>query len=356
MTKTNTTTRVNLGIESVQKVYEILQVDDEWAVWDDDGFSWWAQDFRQRIWAEPGVEDNGETIFKIHAVTDFLKDITDDHMPEEKLAVLGKLASTYGQIWDVLDQKVKLWTSFYVHEQIAEWAVPLFAQASILQVVDAQIRAEMAANLLGGRTDASPHPLQGVRTAPDDMLNVVERVFRPLGEKACLWAHTEEFEEAARIISGSGAYANGGSTGITSEFPFGDDTAMVTFETRQPHPQLGNGLLIRLNLPIQLPVNRANRLSVALNSLECASFVRSHFVGSWCVAELNGSFMPVYVAFYPNALYRPGLVLNLLMGSGLRARWVREEVLPDGTDTDIDEILLARLQRLKRLKMLSDDN
>ena len=356
MTVSKTVSRTDLGIESVQNVYEILQVDDEWAVWDSEGFSWWAKDYRQRIWSEPGIEDNGETIYKICAVTDFLKEVTEDDKPEEKLAVLGKLASTYGQVWDVLDQTVKLWTSFYVHEHSVEWAVPLFAQASIIQVVDAQIRTEIAAKLLGGQPNTTPHPLRGVRKDPDDMLNVVERVYRPLGEKSCLWAHTEEFEEAAKIISSSGAYANGGTTGVTAEFPFGDDTAMVTFDTRQPHPQLGNGLLIRLNLPIQLPVDRANRLAVALNSLEYVSFVRSHFIGSWCVAELNGSFMPIYVAFYPNALYRPGLVLNLLMGSGLRARWVREEILPDGTDSDIDEILSVRLRRWKRLGMLSDGN
>ena len=66
--------------------------------------------------------------------------------------------------------------------------------------------------------------------------------------------------------------------------------------------------------------------------------------------------MPVYVAFYPNALYRPGLVLNLLMGSGLRARWVREEILPDGMDSDIYEILAARLLRWKRRGLLLDGN
>ena len=356
MTITNTKTRTNLGADSVRKVYEMLQVDDDWAAWDGDGFSWWAKDYRQRIWAEPGVEDNGETIFKICAVTDFLKEVADDDGLEEKLSVLGKFASTYGQVWDVLDRTVKLWTSYYVHEQNADWAVPLFAQASIVQVVDAQIRTEIMAKLLGGRPETTPHPLHGVRPTPDDMLNVVERVYVPLGERASLWAQTEEFEEAARMISISGAFANGGATGVTSEFPFGEDTAMVTIETRQPHPQLGNGLLVGLNLPIQLPAERANRLAVSLNALETVSFVRSHFVGSWCVTEVGGSFMPVYVAFYPNAFHRPGLVLNLLMGSGLRARWVREEILPDGIDSDIDEILAARLLRWKRRGMLSDDN
>ena len=34
------------GADSVRKVYEMLQVDDDWAAWDGDGFSWWAKDYR----------------------------------------------------------------------------------------------------------------------------------------------------------------------------------------------------------------------------------------------------------------------------------------------------------------------
>jgi hypothetical protein len=70
-------------------------------------------------------------------------------------------------------------------------------------------------------------------------------------------------------------------------------------------------------------------------------------MGSWCTDEIGESSLPVFVSFIPGVMHRPGLVLNLLLGAGLRTKWAREELAPDAEDDDIEDILCQRLRTMK---------
>jgi hypothetical protein len=51
--------RTDVGLEAIHFLYSLLRIDDEWSVREPRGFTWWAGDYAQRVWAEPCVEDHG---------------------------------------------------------------------------------------------------------------------------------------------------------------------------------------------------------------------------------------------------------------------------------------------------------
>ena len=93
--------------------------------------------------------------------------------------------------------------------------------------------------------------------------------------------------------------------------------------TEEPHPSLGFGLLMRLNLREHPSLDRKPLGAVHLNQLELADGCPSHFLGSWCTNPSGGP--PVFVSFLPSVLSAPNLLLNLVMSMGLRSRWASEK-------------------------------
>jgi hypothetical protein len=59
---------------------------------------------------------------------------------------------------------------------------------------------------------------------------------------------------------------------------------------------------------------------VDLNDLEVFQDPGCHLIGSWA-AERDPEARPYFNCFVPNALYRPGILLNLVLSMGVRARW-----------------------------------
>jgi hypothetical protein len=84
-------------------------------------------------------------------------------------------------------RRVSLQSSVVLHEQNANWIVPYFSSLAIIRPGDAQIKAEALAEMLGGRCDRSGHPLSGVRAVHDDMLNIIQALYRPNGEEPSRW-------------------------------------------------------------------------------------------------------------------------------------------------------------------------
>ena len=61
--------RTDVGLEAIQFLYSLLRIDDEWSVREPRGFTWWAGDYAQRVWAEPCVEDLGIWLSRLVAET-----------------------------------------------------------------------------------------------------------------------------------------------------------------------------------------------------------------------------------------------------------------------------------------------
>ena len=98
------------------------------------------------------------------------------------------------------------------------------------------------------------------------------------------------------------------------------ETALVQVLTDRPHPQLGNGALVVLALPLTVESGDAPRLANELNRLEATEATGTSLLGAWTPAP-GAADQLAHATFLPNALGEPGLVTNLVAYQALRARW-----------------------------------
>lgn len=181
----------------------------------------------------------------------------------------------------------------------------------------------------GGQPDVGAHPESGVRAQPDDMLNVVDAVFAREGRKPSPYS-ARELAQAKSILERTGALVTGDDDGLAAELPFFDDTpaaaggrgmALLQISRCAENPELGNGALLLLHLPINIEQGDAAALSHQLNAVESSELSTGcHFLGSWTAREGR----PTFVSFLPAVAYRPGLLTNMALSMGMRGRFFAE--------------------------------
>nr|MBA2274535.1 hypothetical protein [Actinomycetota bacterium] len=233
---------------------------------------------------------------------------------------------------------VDLCASMYVQAETFGWVRQLFEWVVAMQVADAHSKGPQLAKMFDARPASSSHPASGLRPKRDDSLTILGKVIAPAGKALSSW-RGQEFEDGLGLLQANPhvILATGDQGELTAEFPFlgrsvpmtvlapgqALETSLLQALTGQPHPELGQGLLLILQLPISLDASEAQEQSVRLNQLELRSFTRTHFCGSWCA---QGNTL-AFVAFYPNATHTGRNDLENLVPSTIgRAKWVAEEV------------------------------
>jgi hypothetical protein len=243
-------------------------------------------------------------------------------------------ASLSGPIRDPQEPTlVKLAASIYVHEGTLPWVKKLFGLAVAIQAADAQIKAEGMAELIQAKPAISAHPTSGLRKDLDDMLNFLELGIGPMRNQPSRWKGMD-FESALDLLQKPPCLlANGDHESLTAEFPFLDFTSLLEATAKEEHPQLGQGLLLRLTIPPAFSHEEGAKLAIDLNGRELSSLTRTPFLGSWCWCDNSLHF----VSFYPNMAYQPGLLPNLILGMTLRAKWIAESVYHDNWKMNYDK-------------------
>jgi hypothetical protein len=174
------------------------------------------------------------------------------------------------------------------------------------------------------QTDKSIHPHSGFRNEMDDMLNVVDQAVIPEGEKPFQSIGEFEFRRAADILNGQNLISTASATGLSAYLPFCDDTALLTVDTDQMHPELGNGLLFRLFLPPG-KIDIDGSFIMDLNSMEQSASPSGHFLGSWCLGSVGESaHTAVYVTFIPAIVCTPGILYNMCISTMSHGKFVEE--------------------------------
>lgn len=307
------------GARVVELIYENLQVDEQWSLREDRGFCWWGQNFAQRVWSEPGYDDDGIVIYRLHAQTDVVRGVDVTPSVLQGLNALNMLTVLSALIAVPEQGKVLYRASMWVHDQSVDWVVPIFQLAVAIQAAHANTQGELLASIIGGEPDRSAHPESGERPAMDDMLLINEQLVAPAGEASSRWAGPEMAEFTDRWAGRFVVLASGDETGLTEEFPFLDSTSLLQVTTDQPHPSLGNGMLLRLSIPEHVSDSDGPAWANRMNLGELASLTRTNLLGSWTVVNNT----PTFVAFYPNAAHvREGVLTNIVMNAGSRARWI----------------------------------
>lgn len=317
---------MDAGVALVEHLFREMRIDEEWAVRRERGFTWWAGALAQRVWAEPAFEDFGVELSRVHVQTDVLQGVRGEPEELERLGATTGFATMSGPLLG--EGVVRSAASVFVHEGTLEMWKHLLTVAALLQVTEAHISVETMAELVGGAPAESAHPASGPRLIPDDMLNVIRDGFAPLGERPSMFIGGD-FESAERTFGRQHTVlTTADSTGLTSELPFGSETALVQMLTDTANPRLGNGLMVLLSLPLKFEQSSRSRLALDLNRRELGELTRAPFLGSWCPHPSLDTTL-THVSFFPNACALPGLPVTLLRYTATRAKWAAATLLGD---------------------------
>ena len=313
---------VDRGLAAVRYVYDALRIDPWWSVGEDRGFTWWAGSLAQRVWSEPGLDDRGVLVYRLHAQTDLARGV-DAGLTTKMLNVANMSATTSALVVEPERSRLAYHASVWVHAGTLGWLSRLFATVAMLQAVDAHAKVDSLALLLGGEPHASAHPFSGARGEPDEMLGLGHLVAF-YGKQPSRWSGREQTYARAQLAPGPmAALTNGDESGISMELPFGGQSCLLQSTTTDAHPAIGSGMLVRLTLPSRAVPSADASTAGHLNRLELRSGARSHFLGSWVARDGVLS----HVTFLPNLLkLDQGDALNLLRSEHLRARWVAGEL------------------------------
>jgi hypothetical protein len=315
-----------------------MKVEERWALFNESGFEWWNDGFRQTIWtSDPWIdEDVGLPTCRVCAETD----VAVGEIPDAHLAPFGvnmALSSMSGLVRDQATGVLRLQCSARVHSGDTV-CVAWFATAAIIQQWTA---ARLAADLhskFGLSPSTSAHPVEGLRAEPGLVPGrYVGEVMKMAGVLPNRWDSQDDVEEVFAALHRQGLEVGRGEDEIHGRLfvnlPFGASQVageskavptLLRILVKDPHPDLGDGLAFLMFLPPHARELRPDLTPVQLNTLESRLLNGPHRLGSWCLFP-GGSggteLTPAYVAFMPSILYGPGAMREMCFGMLYRALW-----------------------------------
>lgn len=309
---------MNVGEQTIDWLYrEQLQVDAQWSIRGESGFTWWADQNAQTVeilGAETGPD--GQLGYIIGVRTEVLCDLD---LPGEALAELNdgpmRMSALAGPVYDRDSRTLSLCSLARVHADNADWMGAVLGAAAVLQIAEARLLGPALAEALGAQPAVSEHPLHGLRATPDDLIYAVN-VFVEEGKADCRWP-AQEFTDAVSqfMMQPPSIRASAGGQGLTVEFPFGDRSSLCQLGS-QTHPLYGNGLFVLQRFPFTAETpSRGAELALTLNAAEFTRNATGYGFGSY-VYDNN---MLCFTAFFPNALHRQIALPNLYFGCAARA-------------------------------------
>jgi hypothetical protein len=308
----------DVGIQTIQEIYNSMQVDQEWSICSDRGFTWWANQFKQTIWADQPVEDDSLAISRVHVETEFLKYPKRSEKIYTQLAMMMRLTTLSGLIHDPQSGRLKWRCNAFVHEENKFWLMDLLCFAAIFQLKDAQTMA-LISKQLELEHDHSCHPESGPREQFDDNLKILDMTIIPEGQEPITSIGQSEFEDLAQMLNNQKIFTSTGEKGLAAYVPFGRDVSLLQIDMKQPHPQLGNGILYRLSLSPEdiWPVASIDgALTMDMNINEQKDWLTGHFLGSWCLGKAGKStLIPTFISFIPSVMCSPNVLLNMTIST-----------------------------------------
>ena len=307
---------MNPGRATIEWLYdEQLQVDDEWAVRTPGGFRWWPDHHAQTVEiVGEGKGPAGEAAYWVSIRTDVVRNVQMERAAGLLLNLtVMPFASLAGVVLDSQRQTVAFHSLARISAINEGWLKTVLSLAAALQIDEATRLGPRLATLPGVEDAVSGHPESGMRPEPDALAGVVEEMVIPLGEGPSRWSE-EDFEDLVRrhMMKPPAVMASAGDTGFTVEFPFGGgDTSLLQVMTDQPHPTYGSGLFLLQSFRVKVESDEEGALlALRMNHAELAERPFGYGFGSY--AYRDG--MLHFTAFFPNLMYRPGL-LPVLYGS-----------------------------------------
>lgn len=329
-----------LGQDILEHLFKVLMIDEEWALREPRGFTWWAHRLAQRVWVEPLPEYREPPVVRVQAETALLRDVPDTMANRARLDVMNKVASLNTYRLDPQTSRLTLRCCAYVTTETVAWLKWFLSAAMAIQAADAHIKGQAEfAKLFDADLDISAHPSRGRRHAMDDMLNVIDAMFAPIGRRRSPFTEAD-FERLKHITPDPSVLTITAPDGATAEFPFSDEMPAVLscLKRKRPgtalcqisamrHPQLGNGALWKLTLPLDFAEREAIDKAIDLNLAEYDEPIWPYFYGfgAWCSDPKLRAV--AYVMFMPAAVHTPGILDPFFWSMRARTEWAKRYLL-----------------------------
>ena len=298
-----------------------MQIEAEWAVQERTSFTWWASSLRQRVWVTEPREFQGVQLTTLHVETDLISDVPMDESTWPRLAGVNRFASLSAYVADPAAGTISLHSSVSLTADNYRLAQTIALHAMALQMADAFAEAAELATAFGGQIASSPHPKQGMRTTPDEMVGILE-TYQQRGEADSPFT-PEELAQLVQVEPRPWLMAANDVHRIDADLEFaGDLHARLELDTETRHPALGSGLLMRLKLPVDPDPMVAQRL----NAVECLE-PDAHQLGAWCVDDEHGL---MFTGFIPAAAWVPELSRAMVYHLSAKNEWARALLFPAG--------------------------
>ena len=298
-----------------------MQIEAEWAVQEKTSFTWWASSLAQRVWMAPPREFQGVPLTTLHVETDLIADVAMDASTWARLAGVNRFASLSAHVADPVAGTISLHSSVSLTADNYPLAQSIALHAMALQMADAYAEATELADAFGGQVAATPHPKQGMRLTPDEMVGILE-IYQQRGAGDSPF-EPEELAQLVHVDPRPWIQASNDVHSVDAELEFATDTpARLELDAEMRHPSLGSGLLMRLKLPVEPDAMVAQRLN-ANERLE----PDAHQLGAWCVDDEHGL---MFTGFIPAAAWAPELSRALVYHLSAKNEWARALLFPVG--------------------------
>ncbi len=314
---------------------EHLHVDDEWAVETPHGFTWWP-DMQAQTIEVIGREQAGPDGPVGHFVsvkTELLRSVELDTAAGSVLSDALMLSSAMtGVVYDEARQALDLHSLVTVTDENMSWMRSLLGAAAMMQIAEARAIAPQLAGALNAAVSGGGHPDKGPRPEPDPIVGAIFDLLVSPGQEPCRWTK-EEFKEAFeqgvdQAPASSARLEDKG--GFVVQVPVGDEfTVICRVLSSEPHPRYGNGLFVLQQFPLTPPTEEDGiGLALALNGLELAQRPFGYGFGSYAARKKDFYFL----SFLPNAVYVPGLLLNIYWSCVQRVQAVHAVLTSQGEE------------------------
>lgn len=317
--------------ELLQHIHQVWQIDKKYVEEIENGFNWWPGHHKVTVRCAPKDDASDPDCWRLTVCTEFVKGINFENAKMAALiASMGSFSPSYG-----------------VRPQTAGWLPAFFARIVIMQPIDAQRTADPYAEMLRGNANKSGSRFDSGSTEIDDILNVAQGIFAPMGEEPSKWIGSTEFSDIAERYGRSDlSFGTGGPDGLTLETPFGKSSSLIRLHHDIKHPALGSGLLGTIRLPVLESLEASTNTCMWLNFFCSRHWTDAPVHGTWHPQEIRkDEYASSYGAFVPNALYADGVATNVALWNLGLARWARMKVWPDLQDYNIYDIVNARFDQ-----------
>lgn len=307
------------GLRAVLDIYDDLQIDAEWTVWDRRGFTWWAHRHAQRVWSEEGVDSFGQVVYRVHVETEWGSgEAIARRERQAAVAVLMGSMSLAGAV--VSGDKLRWRSHAVIHEENRAWLTKLLEIAALVQATNVE-RGTDILDTLELQSVTSERPTSGVRNVPDEMLEAL--VGLPLRDDPPP-VDGAEIDEVVSVLEQVGAEVERRPDGLSATMPQLVGGRAMTFDlSLGERASVGAGVRMTLRLPSFPETLGVQEFPLDLNRMEVHGEPMAHLLGSWAADLPDGSEpAPFFTCFAPNVTLRSGVLLNLVLSIGTRARWI----------------------------------